>query len=168
MFLKYLFSLLSTCSSMPSHIDVSYDDLFSVLQRYAMCEQRLGKWGSVCREQNRRNWTSERKWRGSIPLSSCLQYKHWSLSASDPLLLFSAQIISALLRQGLPASLCVCVIILVRLWMCVSLLWVTTCRKGRKHCPASKPVARGAWLAMWYKFTIDFVFYFPVSLDTFE
>ncbi len=106
MFLKYLFSLLSTCSSMPSHIDVSYDDLFSVLQRYAMCEQRLGKWGSVCREQNRRNWTSER---GSIPLSSCLQYKHWSLSASDPLLLFSAQIISALLRQGLPGiSVCMC------------------------------------------------------------
>ncbi len=56
------------------------------------------------------------------------------------------------------ASLCVCVIILVRLWMCVSLLWVTTCRKGRKRCPASKPVARGAWLAMWCKFTIDFFF----------
>uniref|UniRef100_A0A673J0A3 ditrans,polycis-polyprenyl diphosphate synthase [(2E,6E)-farnesyldiphosphate specific] n=1 Tax=Sinocyclocheilus rhinocerous TaxID=307959 RepID=A0A673J0A3_9TELE len=37
------FSLLSTCSSLPSHVDVSYDDLFGALQRYAMCDQRLGK-----------------------------------------------------------------------------------------------------------------------------
>ncbi|XP_056150657.1 dehydrodolichyl diphosphate synthase complex subunit nus1 [Lampris incognitus] len=29
--------------SMPSHIDVSYEDLYGALQRYAACEQRLGK-----------------------------------------------------------------------------------------------------------------------------
>ncbi|KAK6297384.1 hypothetical protein J4Q44_G00319670 [Coregonus suidteri] len=29
--------------SLPSHVDVSYEDLFSALQHYASCEQRLGK-----------------------------------------------------------------------------------------------------------------------------
>ncbi|CDQ75418.1 dehydrodolichyl diphosphate synthase complex subunit nus1 [Oncorhynchus mykiss] len=29
--------------SLPSHVGVSYEDLFSALQRYASCEQRLGK-----------------------------------------------------------------------------------------------------------------------------
>ncbi len=160
MFLKYLFSLLSTCSSMPSHVDVSYDDLFGALQCYSTCEQRLGKWGSVRREQNRRNWMSERGWRGSVPLSSCLQYKHWSLSAGNPLLLFSPRIISALPRQSLPGvSLCVCVWLYLCVCVCVS-LWVTTCRKGRKRCPASKPITRGAWLAMWCKCTLFFFFFF--------
>lgn len=32
-------------SSLPSHVDVSYEHFFSALQRYASCEQRLGKWG---------------------------------------------------------------------------------------------------------------------------
>ncbi|XP_059368268.1 dehydrodolichyl diphosphate synthase complex subunit nus1 [Carassius carassius] len=34
---------LTEIISMPSHVDVSYDDLFGALQRYATCEQRLGK-----------------------------------------------------------------------------------------------------------------------------
>uniref|UniRef100_A0A672PUQ9 ditrans,polycis-polyprenyl diphosphate synthase [(2E,6E)-farnesyldiphosphate specific] n=1 Tax=Sinocyclocheilus grahami TaxID=75366 RepID=A0A672PUQ9_SINGR len=34
---------LTEIISMPSHVDVSYDDLFGALQRYAMCDQRLGK-----------------------------------------------------------------------------------------------------------------------------
>ncbi|XP_051952084.1 dehydrodolichyl diphosphate synthase complex subunit nus1-like [Xyrauchen texanus] len=34
---------LTEIISLPSHIDVSYDDLFGALQRYASCEQRLGK-----------------------------------------------------------------------------------------------------------------------------
>lgn len=29
--------------SLPSHIDVSYEDMFGALQRYATCQQRLGK-----------------------------------------------------------------------------------------------------------------------------
>uniref|UniRef100_UPI003AAA27D2 dehydrodolichyl diphosphate synthase complex subunit nus1 n=1 Tax=Centroberyx gerrardi TaxID=166262 RepID=UPI003AAA27D2 len=29
--------------SLPSHIDVSYEDLFGALQQYATCQQRLGK-----------------------------------------------------------------------------------------------------------------------------
>ncbi|XP_071006596.1 dehydrodolichyl diphosphate synthase complex subunit nus1-like [Oncorhynchus clarkii lewisi] len=29
--------------SLPSHVDVSYEDLFSALQHYSSCEQRLGK-----------------------------------------------------------------------------------------------------------------------------
>ncbi|XP_010881329.3 dehydrodolichyl diphosphate synthase complex subunit nus1 [Esox lucius] len=29
--------------SLPSHVDVCYEDLFNALQRYASCEQRLGK-----------------------------------------------------------------------------------------------------------------------------
>ncbi|XP_030628526.1 dehydrodolichyl diphosphate synthase complex subunit nus1 [Chanos chanos] len=29
--------------SLPSHIDISYEDLLGALQRYAVCEQRLGK-----------------------------------------------------------------------------------------------------------------------------
>ncbi|XP_051954106.1 dehydrodolichyl diphosphate synthase complex subunit nus1 [Xyrauchen texanus] len=34
---------LTEIISLPSHIDVSYDDLFGALQLYASCEQRLGK-----------------------------------------------------------------------------------------------------------------------------
>ncbi|XP_051730029.1 dehydrodolichyl diphosphate synthase complex subunit nus1 isoform X3 [Ctenopharyngodon idella] len=34
---------LTEIISMPSHINVSYDDLFGALQCYAVCEQRLGK-----------------------------------------------------------------------------------------------------------------------------
>ncbi|XP_042602715.1 dehydrodolichyl diphosphate synthase complex subunit nus1-like [Cyprinus carpio] len=34
---------LTEIISMPSHVDVSYDDLFGALKRYATCEQRLGK-----------------------------------------------------------------------------------------------------------------------------
>ncbi|XP_064412284.1 dehydrodolichyl diphosphate synthase complex subunit nus1 isoform X3 [Latimeria chalumnae] len=34
---------LTEIISMPSHIDVTYEDFFSALQNYAACEQRLGK-----------------------------------------------------------------------------------------------------------------------------
>lgn len=34
---------LTEIISMPSHIDASYDDLYDALQRFAGCEQRLGK-----------------------------------------------------------------------------------------------------------------------------
>ncbi|XP_051511149.1 dehydrodolichyl diphosphate synthase complex subunit nus1-like [Myxocyprinus asiaticus] len=34
---------LTEIISLPSHMDVSYDDLFGALQLYASCEQRLGK-----------------------------------------------------------------------------------------------------------------------------
>lgn len=34
----------SALSSLPSHRNVSYEDLLGVLQRYGVCQQRLGQW----------------------------------------------------------------------------------------------------------------------------
>lgn len=44
-----------TCflSSLPSHLNISYEEFFSALHHYAACEQRWGKWlRAECMESN--------------------------------------------------------------------------------------------------------------------
>lgn len=157
------FSLLSTCSSMPSHVDVSYDDLFGALKRYATCEQRLGKWRISPQRAEQKELNEREGMEGSVPLFmftvQALETQRQQPAAA-----------AALLHQGRPGvSLCVYV---CDLYLCVCVRvshpWITTRRKGRERCPADKPVTRRAWLAMWCKLTIIFFCNFPVSLDTLE
>lgn len=144
--LKYLFSLhfsvLSTCSSMPSHIDVSYDDLFGALQCYAVCEQRLGKWGTVCRERNW-DWVRTEKElierEGMEEVHPSLHVYGTSTGASAPATrcCCSSPPGSSLLLSAKACwvSLCVCDYACMFICVCVSLQWVVALRKGHERCP---------------------------------
>lgn len=54
--------LLCVLSSLPSHRNVSYEDLLGALQQYGTCQQRLGQWGAGQRpvlNTSREVWDSQ-------------------------------------------------------------------------------------------------------------
>ena len=63
-------------SSLPSHIDVSYEDFLVALQRYSTCEQRQGKWWGTQPAPllQRTHGQREVDWMRRLPgmLSACL------------------------------------------------------------------------------------------------
>lgn len=73
--------LLCVLSSLPSHRNVSYEDLLGALQQYGTCQQRLGQWGAGQRPVlniSREVWDSQsegclnrrRPLRGSLSLTT--------------------------------------------------------------------------------------------------
>lgn len=127
--------------------------------------------GSVRREQNRRNWTSERGWRGSVPLFmftvQALEPQRQQPAAAA--LFCLDHLCSSLPRPAGRLSVCVCVILLVHLCMCESLM--STKIHAEKDTSAALQCAHQQAA---HSRNLDshivsiFVFYFPVPLDTLE
>ena len=82
--------LLCVLSSLPSHRNVSYEDLLGALQQYGTCQQRLGQWGAGQRpvlNLSREVWDSQSEGclnRNRPHPPPWLTVSHYSIPAPPP------------------------------------------------------------------------------------